>query len=80
MLGLQLRLAGRGQQGGWKIHPAEGVRSSHRLARPPAAHSKAAKPIWPRRSELVTSFDKELNELYNSFPGSLLALLSWALG
>lgn len=46
--------------------------------RPRAANSKAAEPIWPRRSELVTSFDKELNGLHNSLPLSPLALLSWA--
>lgn len=47
--------------------------------RPRAANnSKAAEPIWPRRSELVTSFDKELNGLHNSLPS--LSISSPELG
>lgn len=44
-----------------KSYPAEGVRTRHRLAEPSKANSKAAEPIWQRRSELVTSFDEEAN-------------------
>lgn len=46
---------------GEEIYPAEGVRTRHTLAEPSEANSKAAEPIWQRLSELVTSFDEEVN-------------------
>ena len=47
------------------------MRTHRRLAEPSAAKSKAAEPIWQRRSELVTSFDEEVNGLHNSLFSSL---------
>lgn len=45
-----------------------------------AANCKAAEPIWPRLSELVTRLDEELDQLHNSLPRPpWLARLSPAL-